>query len=196
MISTQLIGEVLGEAVGGPAGAVVGGTSAGFVTRIFGGAGVDRQRQDRVNWTLQQAINGSITAGEIIIAAPQNVSGNEADMWTRALSQVPSNVLATANNLTQGQGWWPAGQPDFYTDVNGSTHQQIVAEVRASGNPTTQIAPQTTPTSVTQQGQQAQPLPAVRTIAAAPASSSSLWYIVGGVVLLVVVAFVVLRHRR
>src|SRR5581483_981054 len=192
MISSQLIGEVLGSVVGGPVGTVVGSASGSIVTRVFGGAGVDAARQERANWTLQMAINGSILAAEIIIAAPANVSNNEAGMWRDALSHVPANVLAAANDATGGLGWWPSGQPDFYTDTNGPTHRTILAQVQAAGASVPTLPPPTTLATTTAVGNvpppqtsggSAQQLPTVNVTA--PRSTASLaLYIGGGLVLL------------
>lgn len=98
-----------------------------------GGAATDQQRETRVTWTLKEANAGSPLAAALIIAAPANVGSNEARQWQAALSQVNPAVLAQAYQAYPS-GFWPEGQPDFYTDIGGPTHQQILREA-ASGNP-------------------------------------------------------------
>lgn len=92
------------------------------------GSSTDAQRKLRVDWTLQQAQAGSQTAAAIIVAAPANVGSYEAPMWRAALSQVPEVVMVKADAQYPG-GYWPTGAPDFYTDISGTTHRRIQAEV-------------------------------------------------------------------
>jgi hypothetical protein len=51
-------------------------------------------------------------------------------MWTAVVPAVPADLLAAARAAPP---FWGAGQPDYFTDVNGPIHQQIVAEVQAAG---------------------------------------------------------------
>lgn len=105
------------------------GAKTGALDKIFhGGAATDAGRQARADWTELAAKNGSPTAAALIVAAPANVGPNEDAMWTRALSRVPADVLQQAYAMFPS-GYWPEGQPDFYTDVSGPTHRQIMSEV-------------------------------------------------------------------
>jgi hypothetical protein len=97
-----------------------------------GGATTDAARQQRVTWTLQQAQQGSPLAAALIVAAPANVGTSEAAMWRAALAQVPDVVLSSADAQYPG-GFWPTGQPDFYTDTSGQTHRTIVSQVAGAG---------------------------------------------------------------
>jgi hypothetical protein len=111
------------------------GTAIGIISSLsslFGGSATDAARLKRVQWTLDMAKQRSRTAVAIILAAPLNTSGNEHAMWTAVLPAVPADLLAAVRAETPN-GWWPSGQPDFFTDVGGPTHTTIVAEARAAG---------------------------------------------------------------
>lgn len=135
-------------ALGLSIGQSVGSSLVGAIT---GNTATDRARATREAWTLQMAQQGSPTAAAIIIAAPSNVSGNESGGWRGELSQIPAAVLAAAQSIYGPSGWWPKGQPDFYTDLAGPTHTKIVAEVASaalSSGPST-APPLTLPSSST-----------------------------------------------
>lgn len=115
---------------GGIASETLGAVSnlEGLISHFTGGAATDASRQARVNWTVQAAQRGSVLAAEIILAGPANTGGNERPMWTTAAGKIPATVLNQAMQISPS-GWWPSGQPDFYTDINGATHQQILQQV-------------------------------------------------------------------
>lgn len=138
-----LIGGTLSTAVGVPGGPIAGAAAGNFLSSLFGGSDVDKQRQARAAWTLSEANQGSPLAAAIIVAAPGNVANDEAPFWQAALSQVRQDMLNAAN-VKYPTGYWPKGLPDFYTDVNGTTHRAIVAEVQAAGGVST---PPVTPSS-------------------------------------------------
>lgn len=114
-----------------PGSGVFVGTGLSLLNSLFGG-GQDDARKVRVAWTLQEANQNSPTAAAIIDAAPGNVADDEAGFWRTALTQVSPAILAHARQLYPS-GYWPKNLPDFYTDVNGATHQQILREVSAGG---------------------------------------------------------------
>lgn len=126
----SLVAFIPGGGIAGPASGIIG-DAASMIGDLTGGAKTDAARLQRVNWTVQQAQRGSVLAAEIILGAPAKVGSNERAMWTAAASKIPQSVLQQAMSLSPG-GWWPDGQPDFYTDVNGSTHQQIMQQVNAA----------------------------------------------------------------
>lgn len=137
-------GTIVGTGVGGPAGAVVGTLAQTFLSNLFGGGANDRQRQARAAWTLSEANQGSPLAAAIIVAAPANVANDEAPFWRSAHDAVRPDMLSAATMQYPG-GFWPKGQPDFFTDTNGATHRAIVAEVQsAGGTPTPVLSPSTT----------------------------------------------------
>lgn len=111
-------------------GTVIG--IAATLSHLFGGNATDAARLKRVNWTGDMARQRSMTASRIIVAGPFNTSGNEHQMWTAMLPAIPADLLA-AVRAENPNGWWPVGQADFFTDVNGATHTQIVNEARAAG---------------------------------------------------------------
>lgn len=115
---------------GGIASETLGAVSnlEGLLSSVTGGAATDASRQARVNWTVQAAQRGSVLAAEIIMAGPANTAGTERTMWATAAGKIPATVLAQASAISPS-GWWPSGQPDFYTDVNGPTHTQILSQV-------------------------------------------------------------------
>lgn len=129
------LGSITSTLVTAGANAIVpgAGTAISTLQRLFGGgSATDAQRLQRVNWTLGMARQRSTTAVAIILAGPSNTSGNEHQMWTTVLPEVPADLLASVR-ASMPNGWWPVGQADFFTDVNGATHTQIVNEARAAG---------------------------------------------------------------
>lgn len=206
MISAGSLAIDLGAtALGGAPGAVVSTVGSSLLGNLTGAA-TDAARTAREQWTLQMAQQGSPLAAAIIVAAPNNVSGNEASGWRSVLTQVPASVMALANQQYPG-GYWPVGQPDFYTDTNGATHRTIVAQVQAAttANGVGTGAPLSIPSSVTSTTGAITGtgvgsgvlLPTVTTTAPMnPSTSSSrtMLYVVLGLVVLVVVA-VLLKHR-
>lgn len=61
-----------------------GNLASSVVQKWFGGNAIDQQRQERVNYVAQKAVNNNEAAMRLINGAPPNVSGNERDMWTTA----------------------------------------------------------------------------------------------------------------
>lgn len=72
------------------------------------GGNQDAKRQARVDFMAQAARLGSVLAARIIIAAPDNVAGNEDPMWIAARAAIPADVLAQARGRG---GFWPVGAP-------------------------------------------------------------------------------------
>lgn len=100
------ISMAIGGAAGGPAGAVAGGAAASVIQRWFGGSAVDQQRQERVNYVAQSAVNGNVGAMQLVLGAPDNVSGNEQQMWRTAytlIKQANPSVVAAAEAV--GPAW-------------------------------------------------------------------------------------------
>ena len=96
-----------GTALGGPAGGVAAGAASSVIQRWFGGSAVDQQRQERVNYVAQYAVNGNVAAMQLILAAPSNVSGNERTMWENAytlIKQANPDVVRDAEAL--GPMWF------------------------------------------------------------------------------------------
>jgi hypothetical protein len=90
---STLTGTVVGGVVGGPAGATVGGSLLSSLLGAFGGGtAVDQARAARVNYVAQQAVSGNVAAMQIILGAPDNVSGNERDMWITAANAVRTSA--------------------------------------------------------------------------------------------------------
>lgn len=136
--STLLLSAGANAVVPG-SGAFVG-TGLSILDSLFGGTATNDKRVVRVNWTLQEANQGSTTAAALIVAAPDNVANDEAGYWRTALTKVNPMVLAQSTALYPF-GLWPKGLPDFYTDVTGQTHQAIVREVQAAGGSPTSPTP-------------------------------------------------------
>ncbi len=118
---TSIIGGLVGGIIGGPAGSAAGSSIGGLVS--FSGS-QDQQRQQRVNWMVTAAQQGSPLAAAIIIDGPQNVGGNEAPMWTRAQSEIPATVLTQANAQYPG-GFWPVGAPFDMPTQRAAIVQQL-----------------------------------------------------------------------
>ena len=132
---TSIIGGLIGGAVGGPAGAAIG-TSAGSSLSAFTG-NQDAQRQQRVNWMLQAAQQGSTLAAAIIYGGPANTASHEQGMWASAWQQIPPAIQQAAI-AAYPTGAWPVG-----ADFNMTTDRQAIVTqlqqlgVRATtGNPT------------------------------------------------------------
>lgn len=79
---------LIGTAIGGPVGGAVTGATTSVIRRWFGGSAVDQQRQERVNYVAQQAVNDNVAAAQLLLGGPSNVSGNEQDMWQTAIDLV------------------------------------------------------------------------------------------------------------
>lgn len=163
-----------------PGSGVFVGTGLSFLNSFFGG-GADDARKKRAAWTLQEANQGSPTAAALIVAAPDNVANDEAPFWRAALAQVNPQILAYSTQLYPF-GLWPKGQPDFYTDVGGATHQQILKEVSGAGGISS------SPATVSSQGTA---LPPMQTTA--PFNWTPIW-IAGGLGA-IAVGFAVTRPR-
>lgn len=89
-----------GGAVGGPGGAATAGAAASVIQHWFGGSAVDQTRQDRVNYFAGLAANGNVAAAQLILGGPDNVSGNERQMWVNAanaLNAAAPGVMAEAH---------------------------------------------------------------------------------------------------
>jgi hypothetical protein len=109
-------GALIGGAVGGPAGAAGGGAVGGLIQRWVGGSAVDQQRQARVNYFAQLAGNGNVAAMQLILGAPNNVSGNEQTMWVNAAAAVRS-VAPDVYAAAQAAGpAWLTGSGDTATN--------------------------------------------------------------------------------
>jgi hypothetical protein len=136
--TSAILGTGVGTVIGGPAGGATGNVLGNLIGSLFGSSSTDTARKTRVAWTLQEANAGSTLAAALIYAAPANVAGDEAPYWRTALNSVRPDILAAAQTRYP-QGYWPVGQPDFYTDVNGATHRQIVSEVSSAGGINTPV---------------------------------------------------------
>lgn len=97
-----------GTAAGGPAGGVAAGTATSVVQKWFGGSAIDQQRQERVNYVAQHAVNNNVAAMRIILGAPPNVSGNERQMWLTAYDLVKqANPDVVRDAEAEGPAWLP-----------------------------------------------------------------------------------------
>lgn len=125
----QIIGGLVGAGVAGPAGATAGTTVGTLIGSLTGGgSAVDAQRQARVNYVLAAAQRGNVPAAQMIIAGPQNVSGNEAGMWTNAQTALRSTVLG-AQTLAAAQAagpYWPVNSGD--TAANYPFMRSVIAQ--------------------------------------------------------------------
>lgn len=122
----SVIGAVVGTAVGGPGSGTAAGAAVGG--KILGGND-DEKRKNRVAAILSPALQGSPTAIDIIIAAPDNVAGHEDPYWIAARAQIPPDLLNQRLAATGGRGWWPEGA-DF--DMTAA-RQQIARELAQLG---------------------------------------------------------------
>lgn len=96
---TSDLAAIGGGAIAGPAGAAATGLAASVIGHWFGGSAVDQQRQARVNYVAQAAVNNNVGAMQLILGGPSNVSGNEQQMWQTAytlVKQVNPGVVAAA----------------------------------------------------------------------------------------------------
>lgn len=109
-------GALVGGAVAGPVGATAGAYAGSLIQRWIGGNAVDQQRQARVNYFAQLAGNGNVGAMQLILGGPDNVSGNEQQMWLNAAAAVKAaapDVYAAA----QAAGpVWLVGSGDTATN--------------------------------------------------------------------------------
>jgi hypothetical protein len=101
----------------GQAGAVLF-TAAGLLQSFTGGSAVDQQRQARVNYFLQQALQGNVAAAQLILGGPSNVSGNESSMWTQAAQSLGSTAVGrqTLDEARQLGPAWLVGSGDTATN--------------------------------------------------------------------------------
>lgn len=93
-------------------------TAAGLLSSFTGGSAVDQQRQARVNYFLQQALNGNVAAAQLILGGPSNVSGNESSMWTQAAQSLQSSTVGqqTLAEARQLGPVWLVGSGDTATN--------------------------------------------------------------------------------
>lgn len=107
-----------GAAATGGTGAAVGAVAIKLYTAFTGGAAVDQQRQARVNYFLQQAEQGNVAAAQLILGAPNNVSGNERTMWVGAANILQSNAEwnQTLQAAEQAGPVWLTGSGDTATN--------------------------------------------------------------------------------
>lgn len=112
------VGGLFGTAVAGPAGGVTVGAATNFIEGLFGGAAVDHQRAERVQYFLNQAMQGNVAAAQLILGAPSNVSGNERGMWTAAVQALQSSPTgsATLAQARSGGPVWFQGSGDTATN--------------------------------------------------------------------------------
>lgn len=125
----------------------------------------DAKRQQRIDWFVDNANRNSVIAANVIVAAPDNVGGNEAKQWRTALGKVSAAVLAR----TAPGGYWPSSDPDWNMTA---TRQLVLNELAGNGSmistptlvpssPTPSASSPFTPVSATT----GQMLPAMRTTA-------------------------------
>jgi ABC-type antimicrobial peptide transport system permease subunit len=173
------LGTVAGTVAGGPAGGAVGGGLGSALTNLFGGPARDASRQQNVDWYAAAALQGSVIAARVIIAAPDNVASNEDPMWIAARAKVQAqrpDVLAAASNAG---GLWQNG-----------TVQLVQQELQAIAQTTNLTQAQPSP------AQNAQVLAGMTTLAKAPSKLSPLviGILVAGAVLVFVLATTGRKH--
>lgn len=99
-----------------------------------GGPSLDDRVKQRIAWTVQMAQAGSAMAAALVLGGSHEPSVNAAERqaWTDVLGAVPSQTMSIAQSRFPN-GYWPSGQPDFYSDTGGAVHQTIVREVNNAG---------------------------------------------------------------
>lgn len=175
-----------GTAIAGPAGGIVGGATSSVIQRWFGGSAVDQQRQERVNYVAQYAVNGNVPAMRLILGAPSNVSGNERTMWERAydlIKQQNPQVVRDAEAI--GPAW-------LVNSGDTATNYPRMREFIRAGESVIQQAAGTITDFFSPPGSSA-PSGAVMPGAAVPRSGGMSPLMLGGIAL---AAVVVLSRRR
>lgn len=133
-----------GTAATGGTGAAVIAAGTTLISAFTGGAQVDQQRQARVNYFLQQAEQGNVAAAQLILGAPDNVSGNERTMWVSAAQILQSNpTWRVTLQAAQAEGpVWLVGSGDTATNYPAmkaftaqwaSQNQPVATAARAAG---------------------------------------------------------------
>jgi hypothetical protein len=113
---TDLLATAGGTAVAGPAGGVAANLASSVIQRWFGGSAVDQQRQERVNYVAQKAVNGNVNAMRLILSAPDNVSGNEQQMWRTAYDLIKRANPDVVRAAEQIGGDWLVNSGDSATN--------------------------------------------------------------------------------
>jgi len=91
----------------------------------------DAQRQGRVNYVVQNAQRGNIRAGQILLGGPDNVSGNERDMWTNGQKNAAATDLgAAAMVAAMAKGpQWLTGNGDTAANYPGLVQFLIGSDI-------------------------------------------------------------------
>lgn len=87
-----------------------------LVSLFNSGAKVDQERQARVNYVLSAALNGNVLAGRFILAAPNNVSGNERSMWQNAATLLQQQNAKVYNEAVAQGPYWLVNSGDTPTN--------------------------------------------------------------------------------
>lgn len=106
----------VGGAIAGPVGATVGVQVSNVVQRWFGGNAVDQARQERVNYVAQAAVNNNVNAMRIILGGPDNVSGNEREMWITAYNLIKRENPDVVRAAEAIGPYWQVGSGDTATN--------------------------------------------------------------------------------
>lgn len=143
----QLLATGATTALSGIAG-TVGSDLSKIATNLFGGGARDAQRQVRVDWFVQAAIEGSVTAGRVIIAAPQNVGSNEAKQWQAGYTKAQAgNPTVMAQALSAGPYWDSSDNA-----TSDKTRTLCLQELAQIGQSSPSVTLPTTTSSPIQQG--------------------------------------------
>jgi hypothetical protein len=105
----SLAGTVAGTALAGPVGGAAGGGIGSTLANLFGGPARDASRQQNVDWYTAAALQGSVIAARVILAAPANVAGNEDPMWIAAAGKVSSQRPDVWRQASSAGGLWVDG---------------------------------------------------------------------------------------
>lgn len=109
---------------------VAAAQGSGLLDSVFhGGAATDAKRKARVQWVIDLARQGSVTAAKLILEAPDHVAGNEDPMWQAAVQLIPPDVLNEA--YADPRQVWVDGMPEFYNNPSSPLYRQMMAEASA-----------------------------------------------------------------
>lgn len=116
----------------------------GVISSIGGltGSQTDKQRQARVDYVTSAAIQGNVAAAQLILGGPNNVSGNEKPMWTKAAQTVAAQNPSVMQAAAQLGPYWLVGSNEdiatfpatkAFIQAWGVSHNPIGAAASALG---------------------------------------------------------------
>lgn len=193
MSVSGFIGGAVGTALGGPGGAAAGATAGnalpGILSRVFGGAGRDAQRQARVDLMKRYAIDyGSVIAMQVILAGPANVAGNEDPMWMRAADEVRAARPDVYNAAVNARPYWDSSDNDSMDKTRAKIGAEIAnSEMQQFGTPGVTTLPLVTSTATA--------IPPMQQAATVPTAGVSPVLLAVAALVLLLVGFLVLRRR-